>query len=86
MAVALTPYIELRCPECGSGPNAGSVRFDPEMAELSKEPGEIFLIPRDPYDDRHLAVEFRCTWGHTVAIAAHFEGGAWHVAAESEAA
>ena len=84
MAIELTPYVELRCPVCGNGPASGSVRFDAEMAELSKEPGEIFLIPRDPYEDQQLAVEFRCTQGHTVAIAAHFEGGAWRVAAESE--
>jgi hypothetical protein len=83
MAVALTPYVELRCPVCGSGPDAGSVRFDPEMAELSKERGEIFLIPRDPYEEQQLAVAFRCTQGHTVTLTAHFEGGAWRVAAES---
>jgi hypothetical protein len=86
MAVELTPYVELRCPVCGSGPAAGSVRFDLEMAELSREPGEIFLIPRDPYEDQQLAVAFRCVQGHTVTIAAHFEGGAWRVAAESEPA
>jgi hypothetical protein len=83
MAVELTPYIELHCPVCGSGPDARSVRLDPEMAELSKEPGETFLIPRDPYEDQQLAVRFRCTQGHTVTIAAHFEGGAWRVAVES---
>ncbi len=86
MAVDLTPYIELRCPVCGSGPASGSVRFDEAVAELSKEPGEIFLIPRDPYESQELAVEFRCTQGHAVAIAAKFEGGAWLVAAESDAA
>jgi hypothetical protein len=85
MAADLTPYIELRCPVCGSGPASGSVRFDESVAELSKEPGDVFLIPRDPYERQELDVEFRCTQGHTVAIAAQFEGGAWLVAAESDA-
>jgi hypothetical protein len=85
MAVDLTAYIELRCPVCDSGPATGSVHFDEAMAELSKEPGEVFLIPRDPFESQELAVEFRCTQGHAVAIAAKFEGGAWLVAAESDA-
>jgi nitrogen fixation protein FixH len=86
MAVDLNPYIELHCPACGSGPVTGSVRYDRELAELSEEPGETFLIPRDPYESQDLTVEFRCTQGHAVALAAQFEGGAWLVAAESDAA
>lgn len=85
MAADLNPYIELRCPVCGSGPASGSVRFDERVAELSKEPGDIFLIPRDPYERQELDAQFQCTQGHAVAIAAQFEGGAWLVAAESDA-
>lgn len=71
------PYIELRCPICGSGPAPGMIQFDPEAAELSKEPGELFLIPRHPYDDRLLVVHFQCARGHTIDLDARFADSAW---------
>jgi hypothetical protein len=75
------PYLALRCPICGSGPAPEMIQFDPGAAELSKEPGELFLIPRHPYGDLNLAVHFQCTQGHTINLNARFEDSAWVITA-----